>query len=213
MKTLLSTIILLLLIFLQEAFAQQKKGGIYYFNIHVNDSLNQDMLVMTDQLSDSLKSITERKMEKILNSEVECVYWRNKKGKIVNNGHIFTVNESLPFSSYKRARKNYELDYYIKIYADLQVHGGSPINGKNRRYSRMSPAMYLNVLVFDREKKIVWSKKVTNSNFSNMYYEMEAEADERVLLWRLLSPKRNNPDRFEKTEIMYMFFKTLEMVS
>jgi protein associated with RNAse G/E len=213
MKTIKIAISLFLLIFLQEASAQQKKGGIFYFHISMNDSLNRDTFVMTDQLSDSLKSITEAKMEKILNAEVECIYWRNKKGKIVNNGFAFTINESLPFSSFKRASKNYEMDYYIKIYADLQVWAGTSIHRNNRRHSNMRPAMNLNVQVYDKEKKIVWSKKVTNSNFSNMYYEMEAEADERVLLWRLLSPKRNNPDRFEKTEIMYMFFKTLEMVS
>lgn len=182
MKPIQSLFILLLLIFLQEASAQQKKGGIYYFHLNVNDSLNRDMLVMTDQLSDSLKSIAEAKMEKILNAEVEFSYWRNKKGKIVNNGFAFTINESLPFSSYKRARKNYDLDYYIKIYADLHVMEGSPINGKGRRYSRMRPAMHLEVKVFDRDKKIVWSKKVANYNFSNMYFEMEAPNDDRALI-------------------------------
>jgi len=156
----------------------QKKAGIYWVNfevaeeLRVNKKVNDDSrnwfsgfsdeIIIPDEILDSIKTYTEKKLTKKLRTSTKCVYRLSKKGDPYMTSDMGMGNSlaNMPTSSLKKSLKNNKsLKYYIK------VTGGITATKAALNPNKVKPILNLKVVVTDRKGDTYWKNKITLKDF------------------------------------------------
>tara|TARA_Y100000589_G_scaffold290734_1_gene293624 strand:- start:1794 stop:2453 length:660 start_codon:yes stop_codon:yes gene_type:complete len=163
--------------------AQNEKSGIFKIYIHIEPELVTEInkkytdrkflsevstsAVFPENLLDSIKVISELSLSSKFNSEVECIYKKSKKGKVLStigaNGEL----EGMPVNTLKNAILTNDKDQYISISAYI-TSGGKKAVLDPKWNSKVKPMIKVFVKVQDVDKKVIWKKDAVLQDFSEL---------------------------------------------
>ena len=161
---------------------EQQEGGVYSLNFKISPELTTEgsfgrvswSTSFSDEIKNSIKRLAESKCKEKLKANVTCIYKKNKKGKeLTSLGGSGTLS-GMPTNTFKNAAANNEKDLYIKL--DIYItNDGKPIMvGKKK--SIIKPRVQAYVKVFDKEKNVIFSNKLTLNSLEGII--MLSEKDE-----------------------------------
>ena len=197
----------------------QKEGGIYYFSFNIAEALVSEVKVerkdrkvlsgwsvmedFPEEICEEIRTLTEETLSSKLNAEVECIYNKTKKGKLITSNSMGGMDqvrlEGMPFVNFKQAQAQHSKDLYLFINVEVKDGGVAKIDWGNGR-SKVKPMITLDVKAYNASKDVVWKKSVKLKDFGKL--RQQVEENDRV--------KLRKSETLGAEDIYYMYEMALE---
>ncbi len=119
---------------------------------------------MPKSLSDTIISMSEKIIGKGLKTTFTSLIPEEKLIMAAIPEHLMYM----PSNTYKKARKEGEYDYYVKIYCNIQAFGGVAVTLGENTYSKVKPKMTLNITGYDKNKKRIHRGRMVFKDFDKL---------------------------------------------
>jgi len=153
---------------------EQKEASIYSLNFKISPELTTEgnfgrvswSRTFSDEIKNSIKKLAESKCKEKLNAKTNCIYKKNKKGKELSSLGGSGTLSGMPSNTFKNAVATNEKDFYIKLDFYITNDGKPILVGKKK--SVIKPRVVAYVKVFDKDKNVIFSNKLTRNTFEGL---------------------------------------------
>jgi|LakMenEpi03Aug12_release.lakeMendotaPanAssembly.Ray.scaffolds.fasta_scaffold388172_2 hypothetical protein len=166
-----------------QSFAQSS-AGIYSIRFYIDRRLVNPVQIssggnniqqsglnrvrLSDANIDSIKAVVTRTVSAELNTNSECVYRKNKRGRDIKSYDGGNVVRGMPLSSKRQAIHEFDKDYYVHVRISYSIATGISLGNALLGSSRYRPIVYIVITAFNAEKKKVYSKTVSVRDFEKL---------------------------------------------
>lgn len=165
------------------SFQAQNTAGIYDVSFQISSDLtnaykvqfgNQttsstnSLIYFSDAMVDSIKAIIVKTVANQLSAQTEYTYRQTKKGRLIQTGNFGNSVRGLPNGTKRKAIRNFEKDYYVRVSINVSGRGGISYPMLDGQHSSLRPMITFRITAFDAMRKKVFNKRVKAKDFSKL---------------------------------------------
>jgi hypothetical protein len=165
-------------------FFAQKSAGIYKINFNIDRRLINSVQVsqgnqtiqsggfntvrLSDVDLDSIRQMIVNTVAQELNATSECVYRTTRSGRKIVSYDSGSQQRGMPVSTKKQAIKQFDKDYYVRVFISYSVVNSITLGTSITGVSRFRPVVNITIKAYNVERKRVYRKSVFVSDFDKL---------------------------------------------